>query len=84
VRPIPVEWVIDGMEAFNGASVSNSKRLSAKVDAGYVSFSEVYKGRTLMRRTDEAASAEKGYEVLMDTNNSTTDFYERETQSLHK
>ena len=84
VRPIPVEWVIDGMEAFNGASVSNSKRLSTKVDAGYVSFSEVYKGRTLMRRTDEAASAEKGYEVLMDTNNSTTDFYERETQSLHK
>ena len=37
-----------------------------------------------MRRVDETASAEQGFEVLMDTNNSTADFYERETQSLHK
>ena len=36
-----------------------------------------------MRRVDEALSGAAGYEVLMDTNNSSNDFYERETQSLH-
>jgi hypothetical protein len=33
---------------------------------------------------DEEATQEAGYEVLMDTNNSSTDFYEREKQSLHE
>ena len=81
---VPVDWIIDGMEAFDGSSTSNNKRLSAKVDAGYVSLSETFKGHSLHRNIDAEASAEKGFEVLMDTNNSTIDFYERETQSLHK
>lgn len=81
---VPVDWVIDGMEAFDGSSTSNNKRLSAKVDAGYVSLSETFMGHTLHRNVDTEASAEKGFEVLMDTNNSTIDFHERETQSLHK
>ena len=37
-----------------------------------------------MRKADESLSAEQGFEVLQDTNNSTEDFYERETQSLHQ
>ena len=81
---VPVDWVIDGMEAFDGSSTSNNKRLSAKVDAGYVSLSETFKGHSLHRNIDTEATAEKGFEVLMDTNNSTNDFHERETQSLHK
>lgn len=81
---VPVDWVIDGMEAFDGGSTSNNKRLSAKVDAGYVSLSETFKGHSLHRNVDTEATAEKGFEVLMDTNNSTNDFHERETQSLHK
>ena len=81
---VPVDWVIDGMEAFDGSSTSNNKRLSAKVDAGYVSLSETFMGHSLHRNVDTEASAEKGFEVLMDTNNSTIDFHERETQSLHK
>ena len=37
-----------------------------------------------MRKVDESQSAASGYEVLMDTNNSMNDFYEREKQSLHE
>ena len=62
----------------------NQKRIPATIDAGAVSLSETFKGRTLMRKADESLSAEQGFEVLQDTNNSTEDFYERETQSLHQ
>ena len=81
---IPPEWVIDGVEVFNGSSSGNHKRLPSAIDAGYVTLSETYKGHTLMRKTDLEATAEKGYEVLLDSNNSNSDLYERETQSLHE
>ena len=81
---IPPEWVIDGVEVFNGSSSGNRKRLLSSIDAGYVSLSETYKGHSLMRKTDQGATAEKGYEVLLDSNNSNNDLYERETQSLHE
>lgn len=81
---IPPEWVIDGVEVFNGGSTGNRKRLLSSIDAGYVTLSETYKGHTLMRKTDEEASAQKGFEVLLDSNNSSNDLYERETQSLHE
>ena len=84
VVAVPPEWVVDGIEVFNGGSSSNQKRLSPAVDAGYVLLSETFKGRTLMRLKDDEASARKGFEVLQDTNNSTADFYEREKQSLHE
>ena len=84
VVAIPQEWVIDGVEVFNGGSSGNQKRLPASIDAGAVYLSETYKGRTLMRKADESLSEEQGFEVLMDSNNSTEDFYERETQSLHQ
>ena len=84
VVTVPVDWVIDGIEVFNGGSSDNHKRLSPAIDAGYVILSEIYKGRTLMRKVDEAASETAGYEILVDSNNSTEDFYERETQSLHR
>lgn len=80
---LPVEWVMDGVEVFNGESSSNKKRLNSAIDASYVTLSKTYEGHTLMRRTDEQASLEAGYEVLMDTNDSLEDFYERDTQSLH-
>ena len=84
VIAIPQGWVVDGVEVFNGGSSGNQKRLPASIDAGAVSLSETFKGRTLMRKADESLSAEQGFEVLQDTNNSTEDFYERETQSLHQ
>lgn len=83
VVKVPWEWVIDAVEVFNGSSSGNAKRIPAAVDAGYVTQSETFKGRSLMRRTDEEASAAAGFEILEDTNNSSNDFYERETASLH-
>lgn len=81
---VPAEWIIDGVEVFYGGSSTNTKRLGPAIDAGYVTLSEVYLGRTLHRRVDETASAGAGYEVLADTNNSAADFYERTEQSLHE
>lgn len=81
---VPTEWIIDGAEVFYGGSSTNTKRLGPAIDAGYVTLSEIYLGHTLHRRIDESASAEAGYEILVDTNNSSEDFYERTEQSLHE
>ncbi|MDE5636515.1 MAG: DUF4876 domain-containing protein [Alistipes sp.] len=81
---VPTEWIIDGAEVFYGGSSTNTKRLGPAIDAGYVTLSEIYLGRTLHRKVDEQASAEAGYEILVDTNNSSEDFYERSEQSLHE
>ncbi len=80
---VPYGWILDGVEVFDGRSGNNNKRLSPTIDAGFVTQSEPFKGHSLRRHTDENASREKGYEVLMDTNNSSQDFYESERQSLH-
>lgn len=84
VVKVPYDWVVDAMEVFDGRSTTNSKRLPADVDAGYITQTDIYTGRSLMRRTDEAASLTSGYEVLVDTNNSSEDFYQTEKQSLHE
>ncbi|NDO58268.1 DUF4876 domain-containing protein [Bacteroides caecimuris] len=81
---IPVDWVLDAVEIYYGGSSNNMKRMPPSVDAGYVTQSALYDGRTLYRHTDEEASREAGYEILEDTNNSSSDFYEREKQSLHE
>lgn len=84
VVTVPLDWIIDGVEVFNGASTNNRKRLHPMVDAGSVSLSETFKGHSLMRIVDPGESARKGFEVLVDTNNSSADFYERPVQSLHE
>ena len=84
VVKVPFDWVVDAVEVFDGTSSNNNKRLPSAVDAGYVVQTDTYLGRSLMRKTDEEASANAGYEVLEDTNNSLNDFYERERQSLHE
>jgi hypothetical protein len=83
VVTIPTEWVLDGVEVFDGRSSNNGKRLISSIDAGYVTQSEPFKSHSLLRNTDEPASAAFGFEVLQDTNNSSNDFHERETQTLH-
>lgn len=82
VMKVPNEWVIDGVEVLWGGSTSNTKRLGPVIDAGYVTQSAIYDGKSLMRRVDTAATAAAGYEVLVDTNNSSNDFYERSEASL--
>lgn len=80
---LPKDCVIDGVEVFNGGSSSNKKRLSSIIDAGFVTLSKTFEGRSLMRKKDDTRSQSRGYEVLVDTNNSSNDFYESEIQSLH-
>lgn len=84
VVKIPLDWIIDAVEVFDGRSSTNSKRLSPTMDAGYVTLSDTFQGHTLMRNTDQKATELAGYEILKDTNNSLNDFYERQIQSLHE
>lgn len=81
---LPNDWIMDGVEVFNGQQTNNKKRMSASVDAGYVTLTNVHESKTLMRKVNAPRSEALGYEVLIDTNNSSTDFYERQTQSLHE
>jgi len=84
VLACPLDWVLDAVEVFNGSSSANVKRLQDVLDAGQVTQSNTFLGHTLMRRVDEELTANSGYEVLMDTNNSSNDMYESEKQSLHE
>ncbi len=84
VITVPLDWILDGMEVFNGGSSNNRKRLNQKVDAGYVFLNETFKGYSLMRHTDQEKTSLMGYEVLQDSNNSSVDFYESQVQSLHE
>ena len=84
VVKIPFAWVKDAVEVFDGRSTTNMKRLPADMDAGYVTQTDIFTGRSLMRKVDEEASLASGYEVLMDTNNSSEDMFETEKQSLHE
>lgn len=84
VSKIMPEWVIDAVEVFNGSASTNNKRLLSTLDAGYVTLSGTFLGHTLFRNVDEEQTAIRGYEVLVDTNNSSSDFHERETQSLNE
>lgn len=84
VVTIPWEWILDGVEVFNGSTTSNNKRLSSDVDAGFVTLSDTFLGHSLVRRVDEQASAENGFTVLQDTNNSSNDFVEFEKATLHE
>lgn len=84
VVKVPFDWVLDAVEVFDGRSSANQKRLVSSLDAGYVTQSDVFLGRSLRRNVNEQASAVAGYEILADTNNSLNDFYESEKQSLHE
>lgn len=84
VVKLPIDWVMDAVEVFDGRSTTNAKRLPADVDAGFVTQTDVFTGRSLMRRVDEQMSLSSGYEVLVDSNNSSEDFYETDKQSLRE
>ena len=84
VLACPADWIIDAVEVFDGSSSSNQKRLSDDMDAGYATLSSTFNSLSLARRTDTEDSEAEGFEVLMDTNNSSADFVELEKQSLRE
>ena len=80
---IPSSWILDGVECFD--TETRNKRLPASVDATYALMTndERYLGKTIHRKVDEKATAEAGGRIVyMDTNNSSNDFYIRESQSI--
>ena len=81
-KPWDNEWIVDGVEVCNMTEATKNTRLPPDVDAGYIGFSAKAQGHTLHRKLDEEATAAAGFERYVDTNNSSNDFYERETQSL--
>ncbi|MGN0191448.1 MAG: DUF4876 domain-containing protein [Candidatus Cryptobacteroides sp.] len=83
VTCVPLEWVLDAVEVFNGTTSNNTKRVAPMLDAGYVSLEGSYMGHSLVRKTDAEKTEEYGFEVLKDTNNSSEDFYESATALLH-
>ncbi len=75
---VPVEWIIDGVEVFNGAKIEScKKRLTADIDAGYVCLTNRL-GHSLYRNVDkemtEALAENKGklvYNYSLGTDGST-------------
>lgn len=76
---IPKRTIIDGVEALpnktTGIDVS-IKRLLTDIDAGYahIEARSGWTGEVICRKVSEKTSAD-GHKLLMDTNNSTNDFY---------
>ncbi len=59
------EWVLDGIEVFMAGKKENQKRLTAKIDAGYVNHQNAM-GYTLYRNVDlEATKAVPGNEAKL-------------------
>lgn len=79
---VPLDWVEDAVEVFDKRESTNRKRIPPVLDAGFVYQSDVYLGHTLRRKVDQEESTQEGFEVLVDTNNSSEDMYEAEVQSL--
>ncbi len=53
---VPSEWILDGMEVFQTAKISDSqKRLTSDIDAGYVGLTN-YLGHVLYRNVNKAAT----------------------------
>ncbi len=81
---VPYDWLLDAVEVFDGRSSNNSKRLAPAADAGFVVLTDVFKSHSIIRNIDEEATRQCGYEILVDTNNSSNDFYESEIPSLRR
>lgn len=80
---IPHEWIVDGVEIFDNAA--RFKRLPPSVDAGYALNELSISSRTsVCRKVDEKATAEAGFNIYQDTNNSSEDFIVLDTPTLIK
>ena len=70
---IPFDWIIDGVECFD--ATNRNKRLPSQIDNGYaLNEASIGSGTSVVRIVDEEASAEAGFTVYQDTNDSSLDF----------
>jgi len=80
VVKIPKEWVLDGIEIYRGDPFY--KRFPATVETGRAVGPVQYSGISLVRKINETLTAEYGFTVYQDTNNSEEDWIEVEAPTL--
>lgn len=68
---VPVENVLDAVDATRNSSVSQFKRLPVSLDAGFVYATNSYTGESVRRKVKTEINGRK---VLQDSNNSSEDF----------
>lgn len=68
---IPVDLVIDGVDALVDEDAGDYKRLPASLDAGFIYCSGTYVGESIRRKISNTID---GRHILQDTNNSAEDF----------
>lgn len=68
---VPNRFVADAVDLIQNEMVTNTKRFSPEIDAGFASVGRTYSGQSVIRRV---LSSVGGRKVYQDTNNSTVDF----------
>ena len=71
-REIPVEWILDGVNAVSDETMIQYKGLPDNIDAGTIWVDEAYSGQSIARKISE--TREDGRVIYMDTNNTSNDF----------
>ena len=71
---IPKEWVLDGVEIYRADPFY--KRFPSTIETGRIMGPLQYSGISLIRKVNETLSAEYGFTVYQDTNNSEADWIE--------
>lgn len=79
---IPVEYVLDGVEAVDNETKINAKRMPSFIDAGITYVGNTYIGRGVARK--KVGQRPDGTPLLQDTNNSTNDFDRGVTPMLRR
>lgn len=68
---VPNGFVADAVDLIQNEMVTNTKRFSPEIDAGYACIGRTYSGQSVIRKV---LSSTGGRKVYQDTNNSTVDF----------
>lgn len=68
---VPYSFIVDAVDLIQNSMVTNTKRFSPVLDAGYASVGNIYKGLSVRRKKLRTTD---GSVRLQDTNNSTEDF----------
>ncbi len=71
---LPLEYVIDVVEATPNESYVAEKNIPAVLDAGFVTVGGIYLGQGVTRKRDTKTVAANGAVLYQDTNNSSEDF----------
>lgn len=69
---IPIEYVLDGVEAIDNENLADAKRMPGVLDAGFTTVGATYNSLSVARK--KIAENPDGTPILQDTNNSTDDF----------